>query len=126
MLKNNKDSEAEKSAATGTGFDSASASASVNRTVNTSVDGCVSEKSIEQTLCGYISNTLLSSENDVVLGPDDDLLTIDCLDSMQFMRLAQYIEKTYQLNIPAEDLLIENFQTVQRLTHYLSRRMSGA
>jgi len=55
----------------------------------------------------------------------DDLLSIDYLDSMQFMRLVQFTEETYALKIPAEDLLIENFQTVERLTHYLSERISG-
>lgn len=80
---------------------------------------------VEQTLCSYITQTLLPPDYGIEVKPDDDLLSIDYLDSMQFMRLVQFTEETYALKIPAEDLLIENFQTVERLTHYLSERISG-
>lgn len=79
---------------------------------------------MEQTLCTYISQTLLPPDSGIELKADDDLLSIDYLDSMQFMRLVQFTEETYSLKIPPEDLLIENFQTVERLTSYLSDRIS--
>lgn len=116
MLKNKENTESVKSEAEGTNVDS---------TVVNGADESVSNKGIEKTLCSYIRHTLLPTDYGIALNPKDDLLSIDCLDSMQFMRLAQFIEKTYQLKIPAEDLLIENFQTVERLTGYLAKRMSS-
>ncbi len=81
---------------------------------------------MEHVLCSYIMTALLPPECGIDLKPDDDLLSIDYLDSMQFMRLVQFTEETYELKIPAEDLLIENFQTVDLLTIYLKQRMASA
>jgi len=78
---------------------------------------------VQQTLCSYIMQALLPPDCGIALEPDDDLLSIEFLDSMQFMRLVQYVEETYKVKIPPEDLLIENFQTVERLTEYLSERL---
>lgn len=80
----------------------------------------------EQALCSYISHTLLPPDYDIEVEPDDDLLSIDYLDSMQFMRLVQFTEETFKIRIPPEDLLIENFQTVRRLSEYLSERQKNA
>jgi len=80
--------------------------------------------SMEQTLCTYIKQKLLPSDCGVDINSDDDLLSIEYLDSMQFMRLVQFTEETYAVKIPPEDLLIENFQTVKCLTGYLNSRTS--
>lgn len=80
---------------------------------------------MEKTLCTYIMQELLPPDCGIEINADDDLLGINHLDSMQFMRLVQFTEDTYALKIPPEDLLIENFQTVRRLTEYLSGRTAN-
>jgi len=85
-----------------------------------------SSAQMQQTLCSYITQSLLPPDCGIALKSDDDLLSIDYLDSMQFMRLVQFAEQTYRLKIPPADLLIENFQTVERLTEYLSEQMSNS
>jgi len=82
----------------------------------------VPSANMEQTLCTYIAQTLLPPDSGIELKPDDDLLSIDYLDSMQFMRLVQFTEETFALKIPPEDLLIENFQSINRLAHYLTEQ----
>jgi len=82
------------------------------------------KSNMELALCSYITQTLLPPESDIEVKSNDDLLAIDYLDSMQFMRLVQFSEETYTLKIPPEDLIIENFQTVERLSNYLSERKS--
>jgi len=100
--------------------------AHVNDDANADTSAIKDMKSeMELALCTYITNTLLPPESDIDLKSDDDLLTIDYLDSMQFMRLVQFTEDTYTLKIPPEDLVIENFQTVARLTSYLTNRKIG-
>jgi len=87
------------------------------------VNGVVGNDNVEQTICSYIKQSLLPANSGIEISSDDDLLSMDYLDSMQFMRLAQFVEETYVLKIPAEDLLIENFQTVGRLGNYISERL---
>jgi len=111
MLKNNTDDQNDNTVA-----DNAS-------TGNAAVTN--SEADIKRSIRDYIMQSLLPIDCGVDLQFDDDLLSIDFLDSMQFMRLAQHIEQRYNLTIPAEDLLIENFQTVELLTQYLCRRLSS-
>jgi len=113
MLKDNTDNQ---NPAAGGKVD-ASASLDSNANKN-SIDN------MERVLCTYIVQTLLPPDCDIELNSDDDLLSIEYLDSMQFMRLVPFTEETYALKIPPEDLLIENFQTVDRLAQYLTAHLS--
>lgn len=79
---------------------------------------------LEASFCEYIMQELLPEGCGITVNPEDDLLTIGYLDSMQFMRLVQYTEESYALKIPAEDLLIENFQTVRLLASYVAGRLN--
>ena len=51
--------------------------------------------------------------------PDDDLLSDGMIDSLGMVRLITFIEETYTIEIPPEDLLLENFQTMRVITNYL-------
>ncbi len=75
------------------------------------------------TLIVFIEQELLPPNCGIKLEATDDLLSIGYLDSMQFMRLVQFSEETYDIKIPPEDLLIEHFQTVDNLTQYLCSRI---
>ncbi len=75
-------------------------------------------------ICSFINHELLPPDCGIEVQPQDDLLAIGYLDSMQFMRLVQYVEESCDVKIPPEDLLIEHFQTVNQLHQYLSARHS--
>ena len=51
---------------------------------------------------------------------DEDLLGSGIVDSLGMMRLVAFLEKEFQKKIGPEDMTVENFQTVQRITDYLS------
>lgn len=77
---------------------------------------------MEQSLCRYIETTLLPAGSGITVGPDDDLLTVGMLDSLQVMRLVQHVEASSGLTVPPADLVLENFQTARHIAAYLSRR----
>jgi len=54
---------------------------------------------------------------------DDDLLTMGMLSSMQFLRLIQYLENHYDISIPAEHMVAENFQTLNSISNYINTRL---
>lgn len=80
---------------------------------------------MKQAICDFISQSLMPPGSNVTLSPTDDLLTVGMLDSIQLMRLVEHLETQNAIKIPAEDLLLENFQTVDQIDAYLTRRTAN-
>jgi acyl carrier protein len=75
-----------------------------------------------ETLKRFISTELLADHRDLDLGPDDNLLISGLIDSLGIMRLVSFIEDNFQVNVPPEDVTIENFQSISILSAYLETR----
>lgn len=53
---------------------------------------------------------------------DQDLLISGLLDSLSVVRLASYLETSCNITIPPEDVIVENFGTLNSIVAYLKRR----
>jgi len=73
----------------------------------------------QATITKYIQENLLSKKGQIELSPEDDLLGSGLLDSMGVMRLVSFLEDTFQVKIPPEDIIIENFINVNAITKYV-------
>lgn len=71
----------------------------------------------------YLTNTLLNGRS---VTDGEELLLSGLLDSLSVMSLVSFIEKTYELQVPFEDVLIEHFESVSAIGSYLDRRMQNA
>ncbi|HET7009349.1 MAG TPA: acyl carrier protein [Anaerolineales bacterium] len=58
--------------------------------------------------------------------PEDDLLAAGILDSLGLMQLVMFLEEKLGVKVPDEDVVIENFQSVDALQAYLERRNGHA
>ena len=67
----------------------------------------------------YIQDNLLTGKGKIELSPEDDLLGSGLLDSMGVMRLVGFVEETFNIKIPPEDIVIENFMDVKSITNYV-------
>ena len=67
----------------------------------------------------YIQDNLLTGKGEIELSPEDDLLGSGLLDSMGVMRLVGFVEETFNIKIPPEDIVIENFMDVKAITNYV-------
>jgi len=56
------------------------------------------------------------------LGPDEDLLGQGILDSMGIMKLIVYIEETFGIKIEDEEIIPENFQTLNSLIAFVGKK----
>jgi acyl carrier protein len=56
--------------------------------------------------------------------PDEDLLTQGLIDSMGILQLVSFMEKKFNIKVPDEDIVPDNFRTLDSLTEYVTRRMS--
>lgn len=79
---------------------------------------------MKDTIITFITNELVTGE-DITVQSGDDLLGSGLIDSMGIMRLIAFLEKSYSLKIPPEDMVIENFMTVDTITSYLSTRSAA-
>ena len=67
----------------------------------------------------YIQENLLTGKGEIELLPEDDLLGSGLLDSMGVMRLVGFVEETFHVKIPPEDIIIEHFIDVKAITNYV-------
>lgn len=74
---------------------------------------------MQKIIIDYIQNDLLSGQGDLQLTADEDLLTTGLIDSLGIMKLLAFLEETFNVKVPAEDMTIENFMTVDLMTNYL-------
>ena len=74
-----------------------------------------------ERLARYIASDLLN-QGDLVIGEDEDLLASGLLDSLSVMSLIHFIEQDLSIDVPAEDVTIENFVSLRAIEAYLGRR----
>ena len=76
---------------------------------------------MRERLARYIATDLLNRP-ELVIGEDEDLLATGVLDSLSVMSLIHFIEQDLRIEVPAEDVTIENFVSLRAIDGYLERR----
>jgi acyl carrier protein len=69
-------------------------------------------------LMDYIKKDLLKGRNKN-LSPEDDLLSAGILDSLGILQMVAFIEERFGYQMPDEDVVYENFNSVDALSSYL-------
>jgi len=82
-----------------------------------------SPETIRRRILAFISDELVAE--DVEIGPEDDLLSGELLDSVAVLRLATFVDETFAIGMKPTDFLVENFQNVRVLTRYVVRATEG-
>ncbi len=54
--------------------------------------------------------------------PDDDLLSEGIIDSLGILQLVSFIEEEFGVQVPDEDVVLENFQSIASLNNFLSTK----
>jgi len=53
---------------------------------------------------------------------DDDLLSSGLIDSLGILKLVSFMEEQFALEIPSEDVVYENFHSIESMLSYLTNR----
>ena len=77
---------------------------------------------MNEILIKYIQEQLLNNEMEEELEAQDDLLGDGILDSLGMMKLILFIETEFEIKVPPQDMVIENFMTVQHISDYLTKQ----
>jgi acyl carrier protein len=78
----------------------------------------------ENALAEFVRNELLHGRK-VALTSDADLLSAGIVDSLGILRLVAFIEERFGVKVPDEDVVFENFQSLQAMANYVSARTSA-
>ncbi len=76
------------------------------------------------TIRAFIRTEILEDQS-AVLAEDEDLLLSEIFDSLSVTRLVEFLESELGIEIPAEDVTLENFQTLGRIASYLRMRTAS-
>ena len=68
----------------------------------------------------FIQEQLMSGRATADVGDDADLLTSGILDSLGAFSLVYFIEQTFGIEVPAQDVTIENFSTIATIEAYIT------
>jgi acyl carrier protein len=71
-------------------------------------------------LTEFVKNEVMRNKN-AKLNEDEDLLSAGILDSLAILQLVAYIEDQFGIKVPDEDVVFENFQSINALTAYLEQ-----
>ena len=82
-----------------------------------------SANEISARILDFIHTELL--DEDIEVGLEDDLLSGEVLYSLAVMRLASWVEETFDIEMTPVNLTVENFQTVAALTNFILRAIEG-
>ncbi len=74
----------------------------------------------ENILLEYVKNELLRGRKSA-LKAEDDLLSSGIIDSLGILQMVAFIEERFNIQIPDEDVVFENFQSVKALSDYLAQ-----
>jgi len=53
---------------------------------------------------------------------DDDLLSSGLIDSLGILKLVSFMEEQFAMEIPSEDVVYENFHSIESMLNYLANR----
>ncbi|TAE60493.1 MAG: acyl carrier protein [Nostocales cyanobacterium] len=82
------------------------------------------EQNIEQAIKDYILRDIMYEMNDVALVNDLPLIQNRILDSMSMLKLQSFLEEEFNLTINPEEVLPDNFETVNNLTSFVMKKLN--
>lgn len=74
-------------------------------------------------LMDYIKNEIMRNRN-ARLTEDEDLLSSGILDSLAILQLVAFIDEQFGIEVPDQDVVYENFNSIQSLIGYLAQYSS--
>ncbi len=77
---------------------------------------------IKDTLIQFIQNDLI--DDDQPISSNEDLLTTGLIDSVRVMQLVNFVGETFTIEIAPEDMIIDNFISVDAISAYVASKKS--
>ena len=73
----------------------------------------------------FIQENFVIGLDDTELSEDDSFLETGIIDSTGVLEMVAFIEETYGFNVEDEEVLPENFDSINNLAAYIERKRAG-
>ena len=80
------------------------------------------EADIERNLKEFIRKEFMAGHPDVVLENDLSLIETGLIDSLGIFTLIAHLEESFGVKIASEDVVVENFETIETLKNLVLQR----
>lgn len=78
---------------------------------------------IERETRDFLISTFLSGRSEQLR--NDDALLGNVIDSMGVLELVGFLERTFAISVPDEDVVAENLGSINSITTYIVQRLPG-
>lgn len=77
---------------------------------------------MESAVADYLTKEVVTSPDLLPLKKDAPLVTSGILDSLSLLKLISFIEKQFGVNIAMEEVVPENFETIDTIVSFVSSK----
>lgn len=81
--------------------------------------------SLEDALKSFIEENLVRDKSSGPVAPNESLMERGVLDSLGLMNLIAFIEEKTGIRIPDDEVMLENFETINAIVTTVDRTRSG-
>lgn len=74
---------------------------------------------LESEIRKFITENMLFSADGFNYDDNDSLLEAGIVDSIGVMELVTFVDKTFKITVPPEDISPDNFDSISRLANYI-------
>lgn len=79
---------------------------------------------VKEQIRRYVAENFLFSDNGFELDNDESFLEAGVVDSLGVLELVTFVEEEFEVQVPDEEIVPDNFDSVDRLADYISRKRS--
>ncbi len=77
----------------------------------------------KKEVCNYVISNFLSGEGEI--GYEDSLIKDGVIDSIDIMKLVTFLIKEYNLTLENEEYSLDNFDTIEKISLLLERKIGA-
>jgi acyl carrier protein len=75
---------------------------------------------MKEAIINYIVNDLIYDEDLDAIKDTDNLLEQGLIDSIKLIKIVNFIETEFEFKVKPEDMIIENFESVNAIVNYIN------
>ena len=80
---------------------------------------------VADTIRDFILQELAADQQELNISQSDDLVAMGVLDSMAILQLADYLEKEFGVKVSDNDMVPENFGSLERIDQFVQKKKSA-
>ncbi|HEX7270687.1 MAG TPA: acyl carrier protein [Casimicrobiaceae bacterium] len=83
------------------------------------------DEQIFDALAAFLAKDGAGGQNVVAIAPDTDIVGQGLVDSVGIFKLITFVEEKFGITIEPNEVLLENFKTLQALRNLIVRKLEG-